>query len=82
MGESDAIGSLDELSVVLCRYNLAARYSRKEAYAQGVADTLELLAQRDRRAPYASRGLRAEAARLGAALDEAAERANRRTSIS
>jgi hypothetical protein len=75
MGKSDDIVSQDKLSEVLCRYNLIARYVRKEAYAQGVADTLELLGRRDRRSPYASRGLRADAARLGAALDEAAMRA-------
>jgi hypothetical protein len=72
MGKLEAIVSQDKLSEVLCRYNLIARYVREKAYAQGVADTLELLAQRDRRSPYASRGLRANAARIGAALDEAA----------
>ncbi|HEY3923386.1 MAG TPA: hypothetical protein VGL75_02405 [Acidothermaceae bacterium] len=72
MGKSEAIVSTDKLSEVLCRHNLVARYVRQQAYEQGVADTLELLAKRDRRSPYASRGLRAEAARLGAALDEAA----------
>ena len=74
MGKSDAIVSQDKLTEVLCRYNLIARYVREQAYAQGVADTLELLAKRDRRSPYASRGLRANAARVGAALDEAALR--------
>jgi len=72
--KSEAIVSRDKLSDALCRHNLIARYVRKEAYAQGVADTLEFLAQRDRRSPYASRGLRAHAARVGAALDEAADR--------
>jgi hypothetical protein len=74
MEKSESIVSKDRLSEVLCRYNLIARYVRQEAYAQGVADTLELLARRDRRSPYASRGLRANAAQVGAALDEAALR--------
>jgi hypothetical protein len=74
MGKFDAMVSQDKLTEVLCRYNLIARYVREQAYAQGVADTLELLARRDRRSPYASRGLRANAARVGAALDEAALR--------
>jgi hypothetical protein len=72
--KSEAIVSKDKLSEVLCRHNLIARYVRKEAYAQGVADTLELLTKRDRRSPYTSRGLRANAARVAAALDEAAIR--------
>jgi hypothetical protein len=72
VGKSEAIVSTDRLSEMLCRYNLVARSVRQQADAQGVADTLELLAKDDRRSPYASRGLRAEAARLGAALDEAA----------
>ena len=68
------IVSQDKLSEVFCRHNHIARYVRKEAYAQGVAETLELLAKRDRRSPYSSRAMRATAARASAALDEAAIR--------
>jgi hypothetical protein len=74
METSEVIVSQDKLSEVLCRHNLIARYVRKESYAQGVADTLELLTKRDRRSPYSSRALRANAARVSAALDEAAIR--------
>jgi hypothetical protein len=62
MQPSDVIVSQDKLSEVFCRHNHIARYVRKESYAQGVADTLELLTKRDRRSPYGSRALRANAA--------------------
>jgi hypothetical protein len=74
METSEVIVSQDKLSEVFCRHNHIARYVRKESYAQGVADTLELLTKRDRRSPYSSRALRANAARVSAALDEAAIR--------
>ena len=74
METSEVIVSQDKLSAVFCRHNHIARYARKESYAQGVADTLELLTKRDRRSPYSSRALRANAARVSAALDEAAIR--------
>jgi hypothetical protein len=72
MQTSEVIVSQDKLSEVFCRHNHIARYVRKESYAQGVADTLELMTKRDRRSPYTSRALRANAALAGAALDQAA----------
>ena len=72
MQTSEVIVSQDKLAEVFCRHNHIARYVRKESYAQGVADTLELMTKRDRRSPYTSRALRANAARVGTALDQAA----------